>query len=201
MTTRNALLITAGIVVGIALTLSLGFLLRPYTYQGSLIDPPIQAKDFTLTDQDGNPYRLSDQTGKVVVLFFGYTNCPDVCPVTLTEFKRLRANLREKAERVSFVFVTVDPERDTPERLKAHVGNYDPQIRALSGTPEQLQAVYDAFGVYHAKVETETAAGYLVDHTSRVYVVDAQGRWRLTFPFGMEMQAMLDDIRHVLEEG
>lgn len=201
MSSRNLLLLSAGLLLGIALTLAVGFVLQPYTYRGSLIDPPIPAADFELTDQDGNPFRLSDQNGRVVVLFFGYTNCPDVCPVTLTEFKRLRQNLGKQAENVVFVFITVDPERDTPERLKAHVANYDPAIRALTGSPETLQQVWQAYGVYQSKVELDSAVGYLVDHTSRTYVIDAQGNWRLTFPFGMEMKSMLDDIRQVIKEG
>jgi protein SCO1/2 len=199
MYSRNILLLILGLLLGIALTLSVGFLARPYTYRGSLIDPPIQAADFELTNQEGQPFRLSELRGKVVVLFFGYTNCPDVCPVTLTEFKRLRANLGERADQVSFVYITVDPERDTPERMKAQVADYDPAIHALTGAREELLPVWKAFGIYQEKVEADTAADYLVDHTSRVYVIDAGGNWRLTFPFGMETKAMLDDIRQVLK--
>jgi protein SCO1/2 len=199
MRLRSSYLIAIGILLGVALTLTVGFLNRPYTYQGSLIDPPTPAADFELTDANGKPFRFSDQRGKTALIFFGYTDCPDVCPVTLTEFKRVRAGLGNQAEQVNFIFITVDPERDTPERLKSHVANYDPNIIALTGSQAELEPVWKAYWVYREKVENDGATGYLIDHTARVYVVDKQGNLRLTFPFGMETQAMLEDVQHVIQ--
>ncbi len=194
-------------ILGLGVIIGLGLMLvawqvfaRPYAYQGSLIDPPAPAADFTLTNQDGLPFRLSDQQGKVVLIFFGYTNCPDVCPVTLSEFKKVRSALGDLAQKVEFVFITVDPQRDTPEKLKAHLANFDPSIIGLTGTEAELGPVWKHYGVYHEKQDTGSAAGYLVDHTAITYAIDKQGNWRLTYPFGMETQKLVADVSHLAQE-
>jgi len=166
-----------------------------------MIDPPAPAADFTLQAADGSTFRLSEQRGNVVLLFFGYTHCPDVCPTTLYDYKQVIQSLGEDADRVRFAFVTVDPERDTLDLLGAYVTAFDPHIVALSGSQEALDEVYDIFGVFYEKQDVGSAAGYLVDHTARVYVVDADSNLTLTFPFGMEADAMADDISHLLGEG
>lgn len=173
---------------------------RPYTYQGSQIEPAIKAPEIALTDQDGQPFRLSEHHGKVVLVFFGYTNCPDVCPLTLSDFKLIKTDLDEQANEVSFVFVTVDPERDTQERLKAYLANFDPSFVGLTGSLSELEKVWKAYGVYQAKQDTGSAAGYLVDHTARTYAIDKNGDLRLTYPFEMERQALLKDVRHLVQE-
>jgi len=190
-----------GILAGIALILG-GWALfsGAYTFNGSLIDPAIPAADFKLVDQFGQPYRLSEQQGKVVLIFFGYINCPDVCPVTLSEFKQIKKELGNQAGQVEFVFVTVDPERDTQERLQQHLAIFDPAIIGLTGVQSDLEEVYKSYGVYVAKQDTGSAAGYLVDHTARIYVIDRAGNWRLTFPFGTEVKPMVEDILHLLRE-
>lgn len=192
-----------GLILGLALMLvgwQLFEFVRPYTYQGSLINPPPPAADFTLTDQNGTPFRLSDQQGKVVLIFFGYTNCPDVCPVTLSEFKQVRQKLGDKAQDVRFVFVTVDPERDTQEKIKKFLANFDPSIIGLTGDPAALDAVYKNYGVAHEKVDVGSAAGYLVNHTAITYAIDKRGNWRLTYPFGIEIDKMVQDINHLIQE-
>lgn len=173
---------------------------KPYTYQGSLIEPPIKAPEIALIDQDGKPFRLSDHLGKVVLVFYGYTNCPDVCPLTLSDFKLIKAELGEQADQVTFVFITVDPERDTQDRLKAYLSNFDSTFTGLTGNIEALENVWKAYGVYKAKQETGSAAGYLVDHTARTYAIDKEGNLRLTYPFEMERQALLDDVRQLIKE-
>lgn len=173
---------------------------RPYTFQGSLIEPPIKAPDIELIDQDGHPFRLSDHLGKVVLVFFGYTNCPDVCPLTLSDFKLIKADLGEHTDQVSYVFVTVDPERDTQERLKAYLANFDPSFVGLTGSLSELESVWKAYGVYQAKQDTGSAAGYLVDHTARTYAIDKNGDLRLTYPFEMERQALLEDVSQLIQE-
>jgi protein SCO1/2 len=174
---------------------------QDYTYQGSLIDPPVPAADFELTDQHGQTFRLSDQRGKVVLIFFGYTHCPDVCPVTLSEFKQIKSKLGNQVDDISFVFITVDPERDTLEKLGDHLANFDAGFIGLSGDRSSLEEVWMSFGVYQAKQETGSAAGYLVDHTARVYAIDVDGNWRLTYPFGMESDKLFQDVRHLIQEG
>lgn len=173
---------------------------RPYTYRGSLIDPPVEAADFELVDQHKESFRLSEQKGKVVLVFFGYTNCPDVCPVTLSDYIQLKRNLGEDADKVEFVFITVDPERDTPERLAAYISNFDSDFTALSGTRTELEPVWQSYGVYQEKQDVGSAAGYLVNHTARTYAIDKNGNWRLTYPFEMDRGVILDDVRHLIGE-
>ena len=171
---------------------------RPYTFQGSLIDPPVEAPYFELADVNGQIVQLSDMDGQVVIMFFGYTSCPDVCPVTLSDFLRIRSQLGSQAENVSFVFVTVDPERDTPERMKKYLSNFDPEITGLTGNRAQLESVWSSYGVYEAKVEGGSEDNYLVDHSSRIYVIDAEGNLRLTYLFGTDNQVIAEDLRHLM---
>jgi protein SCO1/2 len=173
---------------------------RAYTFQGSLIEPAVAAPPFELTDMDGQPFQLSDLDDQVVVMFFGYTGCPDVCPVTLTEFLQIRSKLGEAAADVSFVFVTVDPERDTPERMRKYLTNFDPEIIGLTGERSELEPVWADYGVYQAKAEGGSEANYLVDHSSRVYVIDADGNLRLTYLFGTENQLIAEDVRHLVSK-
>lgn len=189
-----------GIIVVLLILVGWQVVSRPYTFQGSLIEPPIKAPEIELIDQDGQPFRLSDHHGKVVLVFFGYTNCPDVCPLTLSDFKLIKADLDEQTDQVSFVFVTVDPERDTQERLKAYLANFDPAFVGLTGSLSELESVWKAYGVYQAKQDTGSAAGYLVDHTARTYAIDKNGDLRLTYPFEMERQALLEDVRHLIQD-
>jgi protein SCO1/2 len=196
-------LLAIGILIGLLSTLGAAWFFadRDYVYQGVLIDPPAPAADFELLDQNGAPFRLSEQRGKVTLIFFGYTHCPDVCPVTLSEFKRVKERLGDKASQVRFVFITVDPERDTPERVAAYVANFDPSFIGLSGDRLELEPIWKAYGVYQERREVGSAAGYLVDHTARTYAIDKQGHWRLNYPFGMEVEKILADVQHLIKEG
>jgi protein SCO1 len=193
-----------GVVLAAVATALLGsrMFTRPYQYQGSLIDPPMSVGDFELVDQYGQPFRLSqliqDQEVRAVLVFFGYTYCPDVCPITLAEFKQIKAQLGERAEHLRFVFITVDPERDDPQRLLRHLEIYDPSFIGLTGDRSDLELVWNLFGVYQAKQETGSAAGYLVDHTSRVYVLDQEGNLGLTFGFGSGADLMVQDLSQLI---
>lgn len=197
---RNYFLFGIALLLGLAAVFATRVLDRSYTFKGSLIEPPLQAEDFTLNDQHGKTFRLSDHRGEVVLIFFGYTHCPDVCPVTLADFRQIKEQLGEEAGRVNFVFVTVDPERDSAERIAEHLANFDPGFIGLTGEPEELRAVWDAYGVYAEKAQAGSASGYLVDHTARVYVVDVNGNLRLTYAFGAENQTMAQDVDHLLDE-
>ncbi len=171
-----------------------------YRYQGSQIDPPVPAADFTLTDQNGQAFTLSDQRGKLDLIFFGYTNCPDVCPITLTTYARVRARLGDQADNVRFIFITVDPERDTTGQIKTHLAHFDPQIIGLTGTRLELEPVWKEYGVFQSQRESADLAHYDVDHSSRIYVVDAQGNWRMTYPAEMDWQAIVSDVQHMLKD-
>jgi protein SCO1/2 len=158
------------------------------------------AKDFRLPDANGQPRGLKDFAGKAVVVFFGFTQCPDVCPTTLVELAQARKLLGADGDKVQGVFITVDPERDTPEVLKAYMANFDPSFVALRGTPDQLAAVAKDFKVYYKKVEGKTPTSYTMDHSAASYVYDAKGRLRLYTRYGGGPQALADDLRLLLKD-
>lgn len=200
MKSRNILIFGMAVLAGLIATYLVLGPDREYTFQGSLIEPAVPAPQFELTDMDGNPFHLSQLEDQVVVMFFGYTSCPDVCPVTLTEFLQIRSNLGQAAEKVSFVFVTVDPERDTPQRMRKYLTNFDPEIIGLTGERSELEPVWADYGVYQARAEGSSDDNYLVDHSSRVYVIDHDGNLRLTYLFGTESQLITEDVRHLVSQ-
>jgi protein SCO1/2 len=155
-------------------------------------------RQFALTDQDGKPRTLADFKGKVTVVFFGYTQCPDVCPTTMAELAQVKKALGLQGERVQGVFITVDPERDTPERLKAYMQSFDPSFVALRGTAEQTAAAAKDFRVYFAKVPGKTDDAYTMDHTAGSYIFDASGRLRLFSRYGSGAEALKSDLQALL---
>jgi len=173
---------------------------QPYRYQGSLIDPPVKAPDFELTAADGTQFHLEGFQGEIVLLYFGYTFCPDVCPTTLYDLTKVKSFLGESASDIRVAMITVDPKRDTLPVLGAYVTTFDPAFYGLSGDFEILEAVWEDYGIYRKESPVNSSAGYLVDHTARVYVIDRQGDLRMTFPFGMSWEAMADDLGHLLSE-
>jgi protein SCO1/2 len=172
---------------------------QSYQFKGTLYPDPQAAPDFELAATDGGHFRLSDQRGDVVLMFFGYTSCPDVCPTTLAEARRVLQDLGDDAEHVTFLFITVDPERDTPAVLATYTGAFHPEIVGLTGTPDELEAVRQAYGVVAEKEVLEgSATGYIVNHTARVFLVDAEGQLRLSYSFGTPPENIVEDIRHLL---
>ena len=168
--------------------------------RGSVIEPAMPAAEISLTDQNGQPFRLADHRGKVVLLFFGYTYCPDVCPATLAELRAARTLLKpEDAARVQVVFITVDPARDTAASIQEYVSRFDPTFLGLSGTEAELSAVWQAYGVFREIEQSDSVAGYLVAHTSRVYVVDVNGNLSLSFAFGTPPADVANDLRILLK--
>jgi protein SCO1/2 len=153
------------------------------------------ARDFALTDENGTPRTLLDFRGKVVLIFFGYTQCPDVCPTTMADFSTVMKRLGPDAKRVQVLFVTIDPERDTPDVLKRYVPNFDPNFLGLYGTKEQTAAVAKEFKVFYQKVDGPTAESYSMDHTAGTYVFDGLGHPRLYLPNA----ATPDDVTHDLK--
>ena len=158
------------------------------------------ARELGLPDADGKVRQLADFRGKVVVVFFGYTHCPDVCPTTLVELAVVKKALGPDGARVVPVFVTVDPERDTVEVLRAYAGNFGADYVALRGTPEQTQALAKHFKVFYSKVAGSAPGLYTVDHTAGSYVFDAQGRVRLFTRYGMGAEALQADLKRLLDE-
>jgi protein SCO1 len=159
------------------------------------------ARDFQLTDHNGRQRSLKDFRGKLVVLFFGYTQCPDVCPTTMAELAEAKKLLGPDGDKLQGLFITVDPARDTPEVLKSYMANFDPSFLALRGTPEQLATVAKEFKVYYKKVEGATPTSYTMDHSAASYVYDTQGRLRLYTRYGSGAEALASDLRLLLKNG
>ncbi len=156
------------------------------------------ARDFDLPDADGQRRHLADFKGKVTVVFFGYTQCPDVCPTTMLELAEVKKALGADGARVQGVFVTIDPERDTAQVLKAYVTNFSPDFIALRGNDEETKAVAKQFKVYYAKVPGKTEASYTMDHTAGSYVFDSQGHIRLFTRYGSGAEALKHDLQLLL---
>ena len=154
-------------------------------------------RDFALTDHTGKRRALADFRGKVVVMFFGYTRCPDVCPVTLAELKAVKEQLSEDGKRLQVLFVTVDPERDTPKLLANYVPAFDPSFLGLYGDPVEIAKVAKDFRVFYQKAPGKTPGSYTVDHTAGSYVFDPQGRLRLFARHGNAAN-LIADIRTLL---
>jgi protein SCO1 len=159
------------------------------------------AKDFALTDHNGQPRSIKDFAGKVVVLFFGYTQCPDVCPTSMAELAEIKKLLGADRDKLQGLFITIDPARDTPEVLKAYMANFDPSFLALIPTPEQLAAVAKDFKVYYKKVDGKTATSYTMDHSAGSYVYDTKGQLRLYTRYGSGAKPLAQDIQILLKQG
>jgi protein SCO1/2 len=159
------------------------------------------AKDFALTDHNGQARTLKDFQGKVVVVFFGYTQCPDVCPTSLTELAAVKRILGADGDKLQGLFVTVDPERDTAEVMKSYMANFDPTFLALyAGSAEKLAALAKDYKVYYKKVEGKTPTSYTMDHSAGMYIYDTQGRLRLYSRYGSGAGALASDIQLLLQE-
>ncbi len=158
------------------------------------------ARDFQLTDHTGKPRSLADFHGKVVVVFFGYTQCPDVCPTTMAEMSEVMKSLGPDADRVQVLFVTVDPERDTPALLAQYVPAFDSRFLGLTGSPAEIDKVAKEFRVFYQKVPGKAPGSYTMDHTAGSYVFDPKGRIRLFVKHGQGPEPIAHDIKRLLAE-
>ncbi|MDE2419155.1 MAG: SCO family protein [Burkholderiales bacterium] len=158
------------------------------------------AKGFELTDHNGQVRHLTDFAGKIVVMFFGYTQCPDVCPTSMAELAEVKKALGPDGDRLQGIFVTVDPARDTPELLKAYMANFDPSFLALYTTPDKLAVLAKDYKVYYKKVDGKTPTSYTMDHSAGSYVYDTKGQLRLFTRYGSGAPALAADIKLLLKE-
>lgn len=198
---KRMLLIGISLVAMVALALVFVVLTGEYQFEGVLIDPAQPAPPINLIDSNGEDFHLEDYQGKVVLVFFGYTSCPDVCPSTLSDMKQVMAALGDLADQVQVVFVTVDPERDTVEKLGSYVSLFDTRFLGLTGDEEALGQAWSGYGVYReVDTETQTAAGYLVNHSSRLYLINPEGKLALTYSFGTQPEDIAKDIKHILTD-
>ena len=159
------------------------------------------ARSLSLTDQHGQARTLEQFKGKVSVVFFGYTQCPDVCPATMAELAQIKKALGKDGDRVQGIFVTVDPQRDTQDILKNYMASFDPSFVALRGSPEQTKAAAKEFKVFYALTPGKTEGSYTVDHTAGSFVFDAKGKVRLFVRYGSGVEALTADLKALLAEG
>ncbi len=157
------------------------------------------AKGFSLKDHTGQERKLTDFKGKVVVVFFGYTQCPDVCPTTMTELVEVKRLLGAMGDKLQAVFITLDPARDTAELLNVYVTNFDSSFVALIPTPEQLVEVAKEFKIYYKKVDGKTPTSYTMEHSAGSYIFDGQGQVRLFSRYGSGAQAIAQDVTMLLK--
>jgi protein SCO1/2 len=157
-------------------------------------------RDFKLTDHGGKVRTLADFRGKIVAIFFGYTHCPDVCPTTLSDFAMAIRDLGVEGEKVQVLFVTVDPERDTPELLARYVPSFNPTFLGMHTDPASLAELAKDFKVVYQKSSVKGPINYLIDHSAGTYVYDSQGRLRLHIAYGTGSRAIAQDLRTLLAQ-
>jgi protein SCO1 len=158
------------------------------------------AQNFNLPDQFGKTRTIADFKGKAVVVFFGFTQCPDVCPTSLAELAEAKKLLGKEGDKLQGIFVSLDPERDTPPVLKAYMENFDPSFLALRGNLEQTAQTAKQFRIYYQKVDGKTPGSYTMDHSAGSYILDPQGRIRLFTRYGSGAAALADDIKLLLKD-
>ena len=157
--------------------------------------------DFSLTGPEGKTVSLEDFRNKVVLIYFGYTFCPDVCPLTLSNLKMLMLSLEEKAEDVQVIFISIDPERDTYQKLKDYVPYFHPTFIGLTGSEAELASVAKKYQTFYLKQKVESEAGYLMAHSDVVILVDQNGRFRGRYKSKYDLDKLTTDIRWLLEKG
>jgi protein SCO1/2 len=170
-------------------------------FHGTVVQSPVPVNDFTLTGSDGQQVRLHDFRDKVVLLYFGYTYCPDVCPATMAELSKAMKELSPKdREKVQVLMITVDPDRDTPEALGQYLSHFDPSFLGLTGTDEEIATAAEPFGIYYRKRDGTVETGYLVDHTATVAAVDKDGTLRLIYSFNTPGEDIAADLKRLARE-
>jgi protein SCO1/2 len=196
---KSIWLFALGLVGGLALIfLVVSPKMRPYAFHGTELQSPQPAPDFELSAANGRNVSLKDFDGKIVLLYFGYTFCPDVCPATLSELGKALDLLGKDAQNVLVIMISVDPARDTPEILAEYVSHFHPGFIGVTGTPEEIAQVAASYGIFYEAHEGTAATGYLVDHTATVLVIDQEGHLKLVFPFGTTAEDIAKDLAYLL---
>ncbi len=184
------------IAIGIAIWLIAGN--TGHTFNGTIVGDNTPAPNFTLVDETNKTFSLNDLHGQWVLLAYGYTSCPDVCPMTLGNLKQVKADLGALADQVRVVFVSVDPERDTTDVMNNYVHHFGADFKGLTGTPDQVAAAAQAYNVKYQKVASDSALKYTVSHSSFVYLIDPQFHWRITYPFGVKPEEIASDLKYLI---
>lgn len=185
-----------GVAAGVVVTVLLAPLLRPHVFHGAVLQGDSPAPALNLMTTNGEPLDLASYEGSVVVLYFGYTFCPDVCPTTLADVARAKREL--DTEDIQVIMITVDPERDTPEVLTNYLTSFDPSFLGAYGSPEAIAEAAALYGVFFEAREGSEATGYLVDHTATLLVIDTEGRLKVLLPFGVSATDIAADLDALL---
>ena len=189
-----------GLLTGAMLLVALnGCQPKPISFKNTDITGSALSANFVLKDADGTPRSMSDFAGKVVVLFFGYTQCPDVCPTTLQTFAQVMDQLGDDSKKVQVVFITIDPKRDTPALLKEYVPQFNPSFIGLTGNNEEIANLAKSMRIYYQKVDGATDNTYTYDHTAGAYVFDPKGQLRLLIKHGQPVPDIVPDIQILLK--
>jgi protein SCO1 len=192
-------LLRRGLLLGTLLALAACSDPKP-AFSGIDITGADYATGFSLTDHNGQPRTLADFKGKAVVVFFGFTQCPDVCPTSLAEMAEAKRLLGPDGERLQGLFISIDPERDTPEIMKAYMDSFDPGFLALYAAPGDLPELAKSYRIYYKKVEGKTPTSYTMDHSAGSYVYDPRGNIRLYHRYGTGAQALASDLKILLND-
>ncbi|MBK9125809.1 MAG: SCO family protein [Chloroflexi bacterium] len=167
---------------------------------GAVFDPPRVLTDFTFDSTTGEPFRLADHRGEIVLIYFGYRTCPDFCPTTFTELRQIYLELEEPADRVKVLFVTVDPERDTLDLMTQYVGGFHQDFIGLRAEGDPLQSVMDQFGVVAEKRPLgDSPLAYLIDHTASIFLINPDGRLMVQYLYGTDYRLIRDDLQRILQ--
>ena len=175
-------------------------LIEPYKIKGSEITTVAPAPMFTLESSQGDQYSLKDHQGKFQILFFGYTYCPDICPTTLYKLKTVKEELGNNSDEVEIVFVTVDPKRDTQEKLTNYLHSFDDSFFGLTGDEPALEQVWKDYGVFRQESIADGSKDYLVDHSTRLYLIDKSGNLKVTYFVDVTVSDMVSDIKYLIEK-
>ena len=188
----------AGLVVGLIAVIGFALANQTHTFAGTVLEPPKEMYQFQLKGPEDRIVRLTDYRGKYVLVFFGYTSCPDVCPTTLKDLASILKALGDQASQVQVLFISVDPEKDTTKRLSGFIKQFDSRIIGLSGSMEDIQLTAKEYGIFFEKKPFGTEGGYTVDHTATLMLLDPNGSLRVAYPYGTSSNEVAADIRYLL---
>lgn len=195
---KTAWFFVIGVLVGIIVIAVIALpRMQPYNFHGTVLQSPQPAPDFELNAALGQTVQLSDLKGKLVLLYFGYTFCPDVCPTSISKLADAMDVLGKQADDVQVIMISVDPERDTPEMLSEYMSFFHPNFIGVTGTPDEIAEVATLYGIYYQAHEGTQATGYLVDHTASIMVIDQDGHLKLVYPYttpGQDVYISAEDI-------
>jgi protein SCO1/2 len=197
---KKLIWIGVGILAFVALGVAFSILFaKPPEFRGtSYAEPFPLAPEIELTKSDGTVFRLSEQKGKVNLIFFGYTSCPDFCPTTLAEMKLLMEALDTDADHVQVLFITVDPENDTPKKIQEYVNRFNPNFIGLSGNQAELEPIWQGYNIFREVTNQSTALGTIINHTVRLNLIDIDGNLRLSYAYGTPYTDIVADIKLLL---